>query len=589
MSHLNLTQFRAFDYNGFKNSLFQIAKAQFPQWTDTLESNQGVMFIEWLAFIAGNIAYTQNFHARQAFVPTVTEAKNLEKLAKQFAYTIPNNTSATVDVVISNADAVPFLNDVVIPTGTQILTSGATSLIFETVQNLLIPAGAVSGTVGAKHQETKIETDIADGTIDYRTRMTYSPFITDSMDVVVDGVTWAEVDNFLDSNSLSEHYVVEVDSDQVATVIFGDGVNGKIPLANSALTFTYKVGGGTVGNVSPGSITEIPGIFYDVNNNLVDLVVNNPLPATGGGDREAIAVTKLRMPASLASKEITIDYEDFETNIKSVAGVARVTVRTVNDDPNIPENTVYCFILPTLGDVLSAALEAEILAAMENYPRPLTQSMYLIGPAFKTIDLEIQDLVVDEDFADGTGTKASALITLTNNVFDVGDEVVVNGVSFVANVDFVVGIDLIATASNLAAAINASLDSLLQDIEAIPVNNTVTVQARTTGPQGNTYTLAEVDGVTDNITISAPLFDGGEYSTLQQKVADAIENFFGRTTLDEEGEYTVGFGQTVYRNRLIWVIQDVLGVESFNLVTPAADVDLDINEFPKFTLKFTTS
>lgn len=589
MSHLNLTQFRAFDYDGFKNSLFQVAKTAFPQWTDTLESNQGVMFIEWLAFIASNIAYTQNFHARQAFVPTVTEAKNLQKLAKQFAYIIPDNTSAVVDVVISNADGVPFLNDVTIPAGTQLLTQGATSLIFETIQNLTIPAGAVSGTVGAKHQETKVETDISDGTIDYQTRMTYSPFITNSMTVVVDGVAWAQVENFLNSNGLSEHYIVEVDSDQVATVTFGNGINGKIPLANSSLEFTYKVGGGTIGNVSPGSITEIPGIFYDVNNNLVDLVVTNPLPATGGGDREAVEVTKIRMPASLASKEITIDYEDFETNIKSVAGVARVTVRTVNDDSNIPENTVYCFILPTLGDVLSAALEAEILAAMENYPRPLTQSMYLIGPAFETIDIEIQDLVVDEDFADGTGTKASALITLNNNTFDVGDAVVVNGVTFLANIDFVVGIDLIATASNLAGSINASLNPLLQDIEAIPVNNTVTVQARTTGPEGNAYTLAEVDGGTDNITISGALFDGGEDSTLQAKVRAAIETFFGRTNLDEEGEYTVGFGQTVYRNRLIWVIQDVLGVESFNLVTPAADVDLDINEFPKYTLKFTTS
>ena len=41
-------QFRTFDYDGFKEALFQLAKDPIlgnPKWVDTLESNQGVMLV----------------------------------------------------------------------------------------------------------------------------------------------------------------------------------------------------------------------------------------------------------------------------------------------------------------------------------------------------------------------------------------------------------------------------------------------------------------------------------------------------------------------------------------------------------------
>jgi len=583
-------EFRTPDYEGFENSLFQIAKNEFPQWTDVLESNQGVVFVDWLAFIGMNLCFLQNFHARQAFVPTVTEAKNLAKLAKQYDYKIPNNVAANVELRISNADGVPFPVTVVIPKGSQFLTTGADALIFETTADLTISAGSTFGDVAAKNFETKPINDVSDGSADFHMEGTYGPYIEGSMKVTVDGVSWGSVENFLDSTPTSLHYIVEVDSLGIPTVIFGDGVNGKIPPINSVLEGTYQVGGGSAGNVSPGVITVVTSTFYDVNNNPVDILVTNLTASEGGEDRESIAETKLRLPLSLASKEITIDYEDFENNITRVAGVARAKPWTVNDDPNVPENTVYVFVLPVVSDVLTPALEAEILAEMEKNPRPLTQSMYLIGPQFVTIDLNIQDLVIEAEDNDGSGVKANASITIDNNSFDAGDAVTVNGVTFTQGVDWIPGGNADASAVNLANAINTSNDPLLQDVEAEATSGgVVIVRARTVGEHGNAYTLTETDGATDNFTLSGATFEDGEDSTVQAAIREAVDNFFGRTTLDEEGKYTIGFGQTVYVNRLIWVIENVDGVEDFELVTPVDNVLLDANEFPKYTLKFTTS
>ncbi len=594
MARFDNVEFRTFDFDGFKQSLFQLANNEFPDWTDTLESNQGVMFIEWLAFIAANVAYMQNFHARQCFVPTVTEAKNLTKLAKQYAYTIPSNTPATVDVTIGEEEGDVFANDVIIPAGTQIRTQGTEQLIFETTEDLTIPAGASEGTVAARHQETKTESDVSDGSADYQTRMTYGPYIEDSMEVEVDSVAWTQVDNFLDSDGTDEHFRVEADSQGIVTVIFGDGVNGKIPPAADPIDYTYAVGGGTAGNVAPNTITDIPGTFYDVNNNPVDLIVTNDDPSEGGVDREEMAVTKLRMPASLSSKEVTVDYEDFEANIQAVSGVARVNVKTVNDDENIPENTVLVVVLPAAADTISGGLETLILAALEENPTVLTQRLILANPQFVEIPIEIRDLEIDDQFNDNTGAFASATITITNNTFDAGDKITVNGVDFEESVDWNAGGNANASATALALAIDGSGDAALQDISATALNNVVTVTARTRGEHGNAYTLTETDGATNNFTLSGATFEDGEDTTVQAAIRAAVEAYFGRTNTNENGEYTVAFGETVFRNDMIWLIRDVeidgvKPVVSFNLVTPSTDTELEISEFPEYTLKFTTA
>ena len=106
--------------------------------------------------------------------------------------------------------------------------------------------------------------------------------------------------------------------------------------------------------------------------------------------------------------------------------------------------------------------------------------------------------------------KATATITITNNTLDTGDKVTVNGVDFIETTHFTVGADVTATAANLAAAINASADVLITGIlTATSVAGVVTLKAVTGGPGGNSLTLAETDGATNNFTISGATFANG--------------------------------------------------------------------------------
>ena len=578
-------EFRTFDYDGFKESLFDIARTEFPEWTDILESNNGVMFIEWIAFVAANLAWMQNYHARQHFVPTVNEAQNLTKLAKQFDYQIPSNVAASVDLTFSTEDGDVLDYDLIIPEGTQARTAGETSLIFETTDDLTIPSGAASGTVSASHQVTRTETETSDGSSDYRSALHYSPYIEDTMAVTVDSVDWVEVDNFLDSDGNSEHFRLEVDSDGLATVIFGDNNNGKIPASGSSIVYTYKVGGGADGNVSPGTISILDDTFTDTGGNPVSLVVTNSSASQGGVDREDIETSKIRIPKSIAAKEVTIDYNDFEAVITSVSGVSRVRILTVNDNPYIEENTVLAVVLPDETNELTEALENQIETALTENPPPLTQRLILAGPQFVNIPIEIRDLITTSEFTNDLGVAATGSVTLLDNVFDVGDTVTVNGVDFVVGVDWAAGGDLNASANNLATVIEVAIPELSAEVDTATVNLTL----RTPGAHGNDYTLSVTDGATTNFSISGSTFADGEDSTVQAAIRAAIEAYFGRENTDEDGDFTVGFGTTVYRNRIIWLVQDVEGVESFNLAVPATDTEMDINEFPTYSLSFTTS
>lgn len=578
-------EFRTFDYDGFKESLFDLARTEFSEWTDVLESNHGVMFIEWLAFIAANLAWMQNYHAKQHFVPTVNENRNITKLAKQFDYSIPNNEAASVDLTFSTEDGDILTLDLIIPAGTQARTTGEESLIFETIEDLTIPSGSAEATVGAKHQVTKTESEVSDGSSDYQSSLSYSPFIEDSMEVEVAGTPWVQVDNFLDSDATSEHFRLEVDSDGVPTVIFGDDINGKIPTSGDTISYTYKVGGGADGNVSPGVITILDDTFTDVGGNPISLVVTNESAAEGGVDREDIETSKIRIPQSIGAKEVTIGYEDFEAVITGVSGVSRVRILTVNDNEYIEENTVLAVVLPEESDELSAALEAEIETALADNPPPLTQNLILTGPQFIDIDIEIQDLEVTSEYQDDEGIQATATIELLDNAFDSGDTITINDQTFEVGVDWTAGGDLNSSANNLATAIEVAISELDADVSGAEITLTV----RTYGEHGNDYTLSVEDGSTTNFALSGSTFEGGEDSTIQAAIRESLENYFGRESQDEDGEYTVDFGQEIYRNRIIWAIQDVEGVESFTLASPTGDTEMDINEFPTYTLTFTTS
>lgn len=106
------------------------------------------------------------------------------------------------------------------------------------------------------------------------------------------------------------------------------------------------------------------------------------------------------------------------------------------------------------------------------------------------------------------GTQATGTISLTGNVWGLGDSVVINGQAFVNGVDFVVGGTAAATAQNIANAVNTSpAAAILQRIYAIANGVNVELYSWNWAASSNAYTLA-VTG-TAPAAVSGPTFTGG--------------------------------------------------------------------------------
>ncbi|MFX8565767.1 hypothetical protein ABTL91_19505, partial [Acinetobacter baumannii] len=81
-------------------------------------------------------------------------------------------------------------------------------------------------------------------------------------------------------------FVAEIDNDGHAHLRFGDGELGRAPEVGSQFTATYRVGGGSAGNIGAEAICRI--ILTQLTIDGPSISVRNPLPAQGGIDPETI-------------------------------------------------------------------------------------------------------------------------------------------------------------------------------------------------------------------------------------------------------------------------------------------------------------
>jgi hypothetical protein len=152
----------------------------------------------------------------------------------------------------------------------------------------------------------------SNGNADQRFTTQRDYFILNSQEVRVDSEVWTEVPNFLNSLSQDKHYKLVLGDNDRATVVFGDGNQGRIPpIGQGNIVIDYRFGANNKGNVGARTIVvDKTGLTF-VNS------IYNPRQATGwakaqAADREALEQAKEAGPASLRVREVAISPEDVE-------------------------------------------------------------------------------------------------------------------------------------------------------------------------------------------------------------------------------------------------------------------------------------
>jgi hypothetical protein len=376
-------------FDSMRDAMLTLAHESLPEYTDLSENDLGVLLIELFAYVCDITLYYQTRIAANLLPGTSDEPDALVQLLRLIGYELRPPAPARADLRIGLAPGLPTPID--IPTGTQFFATlgSGEQLTFEAARSTrieasdLTPPDPSSGLrfflpLPVVEGRTVVDDPVAhsDGTPNQMYVLRSQPVIEHSVEVTVDqpgvGATrWTEVDTLAFSAPADRHFIVQRDAQGLATILFGDGSNGIVPPAGTAVSpvvirSAYRVGGGTSGNVAANTqfTSSLPGV----------LTAENPQAAGGGAAAEDIERARLFAPRLFRSQERAVTLDDCIELALQVQGVGKAAATALN------WNEIVLYVAPS-GRVAepSELLKRDILAFFE--PSRLAGSILVVlGP-----------------------------------------------------------------------------------------------------------------------------------------------------------------------------------------------------------------
>ena len=336
------------DYRAFKDLMIAKLQEKIPEYTDTSETDAGIAIIEALANGLDILSLYLDITANDLLLPTTQDRSIAVQLANLLGYKPYNQTPSEYIQVFSLEGA--LAEDILIPKGTVVRTEetqDSESVYFETKYDLIIPAGDIGTekdlndyyiyTVPVVQGET-INDDIvgsSSGAPLQSFELSYREVIIDTIELYInEGIgpkLWTRVDSFVGCTADSTVYIATLDEFDVCTITFGDGLLGKIPEAYAnGISANYRIGGGSVGNVPPNTITKIESSIPFVYStfNTVNTVV--------GHDKESLESIKVNAPATFRARDRLVTLQDYSDLLKAyIRGFQDILAVNDEDDKKL--------------------------------------------------------------------------------------------------------------------------------------------------------------------------------------------------------------------------------------------------------------
>lgn len=393
------------DYEAFRALLIQKLKEKMPEYTDTSETDAGIVILEALANGLDILSLYSDVIANDVILPTTQDRKLAVIIAKCLGYT-PYNQTASEYPQVFVLDGVREENTL-IPKGTVVKTEESTdlaTLYFETMDDLIIPAGALGDekdennnylhTVRVQHG-TSIYQDVigtSTGASLQSFKLGYTGVIVDSIELYVNEGSgqelWRRVDSFLDYDETSKVYTVSVDEFDVCYIEFGNGLKGKIPTAYpNGIIANYRVGGGEVGNVNANIITELDSSVAYVKStfNLEATVL--------GHEKESLDSIKENAPASYRTRDRIVTLDDY-SDLLRINFYDFLQLKTLRDEDD--KKLAHIFYMMRDGYKMTDSLVSKIASFIAE--RSMVGTTYDLNPYVEEpVDLDCV-MYVNKDY-----------------------------------------------------------------------------------------------------------------------------------------------------------------------------------------------
>jgi len=430
--------YMARDAGSFLRSMRAQIPEKLPEWTDfESEADFGNVLLELFAHMGDILSYYQDRVANESFLGTAQERHSIIQHLRLIGYTLstaaPAAAALTVSVPADVTDVVTIRRgDAFASTGQrdkpsvrfeyareQQLTIKFGEILVDPITNRKVYVG-IPVEEGRLIKEEILGT--SPGTPNQRYTLAHEKIIlralgqgqTVNRDIILTtelGTTkdeWTLRESLAFSREGQKDFAVEIDENDRATVIFGDGVLGAIPTSGSTIKASYRVGGGSQGNVAANSIETIIEAQQLA---LLGAQVTNPKAATGGAERESIEHAVSHAPQVFRSLKRAVTAQDYEALALDHKSVGKVRAEGTS------WNVVTLYVAPAGGGHVSDALEADLLVYFED-KRPISTIIEIEDvdyvPIFVTAQIGVTSYYDSEDVKERVQQAVSKLLAFEN-------------------------------------------------------------------------------------------------------------------------------------------------------------------------------
>ena len=338
------------DYDGFKQMMLKGLSETMPEYTDTSETDPGVVILELLARGLDIINHYQNVQANECFLPSAERRSNVLNWCNILNYTPRVSTPAILTEVIAVTDPATK-----VPAGTALHTKASDitnePIYFTTLEDLVQTNsdGIYSNLLGYELTDGTVVDELEEGNTvknylflvpiihgvmvnnellgtstgeeNQEYTLANSPVSVDNLTVSVaetkTAEVWTRVDSFIDSSTTDKHYMVQVLENDTVQIIFGDNRTGMIPPSGSIIRATYLNGGGIKGNVGKYTVTEmqttVSGVSYMYN---LEYGSEHSLDIERlGTDKETLSSIKINAPNHFKTVWGCLTVEDYANKL----------------------------------------------------------------------------------------------------------------------------------------------------------------------------------------------------------------------------------------------------------------------------------
>ena len=436
---LELINYAATDFLSLRDALIEYIKAAFPlDYHNFVESDQGMMLAELMSYVGAVASLKADMLANENYIKTARKRNSVRKLLELVGVSLRGPIAAAAnakvtwdtplwasprdDTEVLSIDIADRVRNItasedggpvsytlykVIPngnvelanaTGDIFLTRGETDdagVLGKVHSNLVLLEGALVKETGsfADTESTKF-IELSEG-----------PVIEGSVDVFIagDGTTsgvYEEVTNlYFASGATAKIYELAHDEAYNANIIFGDNTFGISPRAGDDYTVTYRVGGGTRGNM-PNEYMNV-SVKGETATGTFPGVLENTSQGTGGANAETLEHAKRYAPLTFRRQDrlvTLIDVDAFANSyITSYGSVGKATAATRKAYSSA--NIVDVYVLEKANDLqlrrATPAFKSALLNAM-NLKKMITTEFVIVDGLIRTLDLVVT-LSVDKE------------------------------------------------------------------------------------------------------------------------------------------------------------------------------------------------